>query len=294
MDEQTGVVVTLIGAVPADAVVYAQSSLEQLAWRLPGEARPLRLKLTWVDDPEEVHPARVQVSLDLNGRVVRAHQAGHTFREATDLAIRRIIRRVEVHRERQHPRHPPASPPGPAEWRRGHLPDDRPSIVARSASERKVLRCKTLAVPVLDVDEAAAEMDLRDYDLFLFTNAHGGDDAIVFRRADRRFGVQQASGGAPGDGRWAQPVVRVDPAPECTLGEARELLEGSNERFLFFVDPRSRRAHVLYRRYDGHYGLLRPEGDTDEPEGADARSEMPRAHRPPLARSKKRARRTSH
>jgi hypothetical protein len=30
----------------------------------------------------------------------------------------------------------------------------------------------------------------------------------------------------------------------------------SDTRFVFFVDPDSRRGNVVFRRYDGNYGLI--------------------------------------
>jgi hypothetical protein len=46
------------------------------------------------------------------------------------------------------------------------------------------------------------------------------------------------------------------------LDTARELLDEGDLPFVFFVDPLTRRGRVLYRRYDGHYGLIVP---SDQP-----------------------------
>ena len=39
---------------------------------------------------------------------------------------------------------------------------------------------------------------------------------------------------------------------------AIELLDLADNPFLFFLDPDDGRGRVLYRRYDGNYGLIRP------------------------------------
>jgi hypothetical protein len=41
-----------------------------------------------------------------------------------------------------------------------------------------------------------------------------------------------------------------------TLEDAVELLDLSDDRFVFSRDAASGRGQVLYRRYDGHYGLI--------------------------------------
>jgi hypothetical protein len=40
------------------------------------------------------------------------------------------------------------------------------------------------------------------------------------------------------------------------LEDAVELLDLSEDRFVFYGDTASGRGQVLYRRYDGHYGLI--------------------------------------
>jgi hypothetical protein len=50
--------------------------------------------------------------------------------------------------------------------------------------------------------------------------------------------------------------------------ERLERLDMSGERFVFFVDPQTRRGAVMYRRYDGHHGLVQP---AEQPAAARAR-----------------------
>ena len=56
------------------------------------------------------------------------------------------------------------------------------------------------------------------------------------------------------------PSITVSeiPAPVLTLAEATTRLEALGRPFLFFVDAAAGRGNLLYRRYDGHYGLITP------------------------------------
>jgi len=47
--------------------------------------------------------------------------------------------------------------------------------------------------------------------------------------------------------------------PELNVDEAIERLDAAKEPFVFFADPATGRGNVLYRRYDGHYGLVTPQ-----------------------------------
>jgi hypothetical protein len=54
-------------------------------------------------------------------------------------------------------------------------------------------------------------------------------------------------------------AVAECPAPVLEVDEAIERIGASGERFVFFENAASGRGNVIYRRYDGHYGLLTPE-----------------------------------
>ena len=50
-----------------------------------------------------------------------------------------------------------------------------------------------------------------------------------------------------------------DPPPATlTPDSAVDWLDATNERNVFFIDAATGRGAVLYRRRDGHYGLLGP------------------------------------
>ena len=53
-------------------------------------------------------------------------------------------------------------------------------------------------------------------------------------------------------------VLEPEAAPTLALDEAVEWLDVAGEPFVFFGDRDTGRAKVVYRRYDGHYGLVEP------------------------------------
>ncbi len=60
----------------------------------------------------------------------------------------------------------------------------------------------------------------------------------------------------------AHVVLRTDrlPAKPMTVDEAVSRLAASKDEFLVFVDASRETLAVLYRRNDGNYGLIEPEG----------------------------------
>ena len=61
-----------------------------------------------------------------------------------------------------------------------------------------------------------------------------------------------------GDGYALELETDHAPAATITVDEATSRLDVSGEPFVFFVDASTRRGSIVYRRYDGNYGLIRP------------------------------------
>lgn len=107
-----------------------------------------------------------------------------------------------------------------------------------------------------------------DGDFYLFSHAASGQEAVVHRSPGGPYGLRFV-GGPPDDGDEVDAsLVEVDlrPAPVLTLREARAELDRAAPAWFFFRDLATGRGHVVYRRYDGHEGLIEPAG----PPGASA------------------------
>ena len=71
------------------------------------------------------------------------------------------------------------------------------------------------------------------------------DSAVDLLRKSGQAKADKKSGRVAADGRI---VISVD--------GAREWLDAVGDELVFFVDEATGRGAVLYRRYDGHYGLV--------------------------------------
>jgi RNA polymerase-binding transcription factor DksA/ribosome-associated translation inhibitor RaiA len=222
-----------------------------------------RIKLTMAPDPAVERPARAEAALDVNGQLVRAHVAAHTLHEAVDLLEPRLRGRVAHAAERVRTLHlrPPKTPLG--EWRHGQAPTDRPAWYDRPAEERQVVRRKTFALDELTLDEAALDMEMLDLDFYLFFELATGVDAVLHRRPDGRLGMRRLHVvDLPVVAEAVEVVLEPEAAPALALDEAVEWLDVAGSPFVFFRNRETGRANVVYRRYDGHYGLITP---ADEP-----------------------------
>ncbi len=219
-----------------------------------------RLKLSHETDPARVRPAVAQVTIDLNGDLVRAQAAARSAPEATDLLIRRLHDRLEHrarHREFLH-RNELVGEPG--EWRHGDIATSRPPVFERPVEDRQLVRHKTFAVGELTPDEAVYDMEQLDYDFYLFSELASGADAVVARTESGGYRLVRASGSDTDSGPTAVPLeVSPQAPPTLSLDAAIERLNTGGESHVFFVNAGSGRGNAVYRRYDGHYGLISPE-----------------------------------
>jgi hypothetical protein len=247
------------GRVDADDAAYAVARIGTALRHIDDPVLFARLKLGLAGDPARVRPALAQIAIDVNGELVRAHVAGHTMREAADLLQRHLLDKLEQraqHREHLRTR---GAERQPGEWRHGDLPAARPDYYDRPPEERELVRHKSLAIDELTIDEAAFDMEQLDYDFHLFRDLASGEDAVLERLARGAYRLTRLHPTAIDSGATAVDLTIADTTPvELTVPDAIQRLDANGEPFVFFANAITGRGNVVYRRYDGHYGLITP------------------------------------
>jgi len=248
-DQAIEVVVQTHGDVNRWEREYARDKIDRLRGMVGAPVLFARVDLRRFTDPARERPVDAKASVDVNGRLVRAHVAADTVTEAVDLLDARLRERLARLHGRDEARvHSAPRPPVHAV---------RPAFAVLPAEEREVVAHKSFAVGEQTVDEAVFDLELLDHDFFLFRNAATGEDNVV-ARVDDGYELFEPRIRCP----LADVVesVRHSPVspPVVHLDEAMEILDLGDLPFVFFVDPDDGRGRVCYRRYDGHYGMIVP------------------------------------
>ena len=234
-----------------DAAEYARRKIGGLGRFAHRPVLRARVKLTELADPAVSRPVVAQANLDVSGRLVRAQAYGATATEAIDLLEDRLRTGLERAAGRRVPRRKRMNP-----------------VAARTAGtglavdERRIVRHKSFSAAPCSVDDAAAEMDLLDYDFHLFTESGTSMASVLYRGGPTGFRLAQVAP-CPADqlAPFELPLTISSQPPPCiTVAQAVERLGVLGLPFLFFIDAAQGRASVLYQRYDGHYGLITPSG----------------------------------
>lgn len=219
-----------------------------------------RVKLSRHPDPAVERPVIAQANLDVDGRLVRAQVAGATAREAIDRLEARLRHRLDRIAEHWEARRGALPVVAAHEWRHQSEPTHRPGYFPRPEDERQIIRRKSFTLDTRTVDEAAADLELLDYDFHLFTEKGTNADSVLYRDGATGYRMAQPD---PTLVEWLAPyevplTISPQPAPRISAEQATERIGLVGLPFLFFVDAATARGNVLYHRYDGHYGLVTP------------------------------------
>jgi hypothetical protein len=203
-----------------------------------------RLKLTVVNHRDLSWSALAQANFEFKGQPVRAQVGARFFAEASALLVARLGEQLaRLADPRQARPWPPQRP--------------RPEPVHQPPAQRRIARTKHYQLTHCDVEQAALLMDVGDHDFYLFTDTASEQDAVIYRVGPTGYRLARLDGLVPPQPRTVLPVtVNVHPVGRYTPAEATTQLSNTELRFVFFRHTHTNRAAAVYRRYDGHYGLI--------------------------------------
>ena len=243
------------GDVPDAMAKYARDKLVALVADVSVPIHALEIRLVHHRDPARERPDHVEITVDLDGRPVRARRSAPSMAEAIDRCLSRLRRRVEAARERPRARrlrHRDAE-----SWHHGDPPTERPLTYARPFEDRMLVRRKTFALKPESIEEALDDLEALDHDFFLFVHDQSGTEALVYRTGTADgYGLMQRTATPDAVERIGIPL-EIGPHPASTSLElALQILDETDAPFTFFVDTENGQGAVAYGRDDGDYGLI--------------------------------------
>jgi ribosome-associated translation inhibitor RaiA len=259
LDGEATIEVSTQGEIAESDRAYAIEKIEALARRVREPVLGADVRLVRERDPANEKPYVSELVCNVQGRPIRARADAAHCREATDIAVEHLHRRIDRAQSRLH-RISERRETGAAtatEWRHGDLPTSRPRYFPRPVDEREVVRRKTFALDPITLDEAAFDLEQLAHDFYLFTELKTGADCVLSHDERGQLLLQCAGESAPDVARAASPIsVQQMPVTVSTIEEAEARLNLTDEPFAFFRSAETGRGEVLYRRRDGHYGLI--------------------------------------
>jgi len=253
----SGVTYKAYGPVPTATRQESEELMAYLSEMAPAAVVSTRVKVKHDEDRSPDQVSIAQASMNVSGIELRVEAAGATSSSALHAVGGRLEKKLARLADRVGGGKNPSSLPSNL----GQTDDDssRPAFHYRPPERRMVVRRKTYSpLDRLSVAEALFNLEALDYRFFLFTDAADEETSIVYQDLDGP--ALRKVDGSRGSSTDIPENIHVNEAeaPSIAVADAVSLLNSSDMPFVFFRDRDRGKASILYRRYDGHYGLLIP------------------------------------
>jgi len=129
----------------------------------------------------------VEITLPLDGMVVRSEEATLDIYASINLAVDKIERQIEKYRARFQRR----KRAGRAQVR-SVAPDgvlSPPAAGLEAEDEPRLVKVKRFDIKPMNVDEAIMQMNLLGHDFFMFTSSETEQVNVLYRRKDGNYGL---------------------------------------------------------------------------------------------------------
>ena len=238
--------VLVTGAVPVTFQAQVSGAVEATFEAAAVRDADVRIRLTW-DPDDSPRPAVAQVNALVGGSPLRAQVSASDL----DSVVASLHERLGAQLIALGHDWPPRL--GPQEKNRW------PERSARPASERELIRNKTFHLARCTAREAMRHLDAMDYNFHLYESAETGEGSLVYRIGPTGYRLATPTAHLrPPEGLTPPLTCHHERVSRYSVDDALEVLNRTDFPFAFFYDADV--ARVLYRRFDGHYGLISGRG----------------------------------
>lgn len=257
INSETTFEVSSKGRVPRATIDRAKERLDRVGRHCREPITHVELRIIVDDNHPGADHARAEATMEVKQGPVRARDSAPTVEEAVDNMIDRLRRRVDRHESKLHrigtKRHNGVATDG--SWHRGDVSSAPRSPAPLNDGPARIVRRKSFAAHPMTVEEAAFDLDVLDHDFYLFLEITSGATALISRADQDRLRLEMPAAHVP-QIPDSLPIDCVDGPAVLDLAGAQRILESDNEPFVFHKIDEERPGQVLYRRFDGGYGVI--------------------------------------
>ena len=168
---------------------HVSQKLDQLGRQLPGSTKAT-VELASEATRSQQDRVVAQVTLDVNGSILRAEQRAPNTRAAINSATEVLTRRIERYKSQtyrsERARQTPSLPAQEAEEEAQEIsPEEEVEELAAGGQ----VRVKRFAMTPMTMEEAAFQMQLLGHHFFMFLDSDTGHHNVIYQRDDGNFGL---------------------------------------------------------------------------------------------------------
>lgn len=172
---------------------YISKKMDRLGRHLPGTTGAT-IELARQNTQSQDHRVVVQITLDIEGTVLRGEERGANAMAAIDSVISVLDRRIERYKGKSYKSKKAKKAGKNLSIRTLDVDRDETEVSDEDEimdASGRVVRVKRFPVKPMTVDDAAFQMELLGHSFFLFLNSDTDDHNVLYRRRDGDYGLMQ-------------------------------------------------------------------------------------------------------
>lgn len=168
--------------VPEEVRGYLQKKMGRLSRHLPNLSEAVA-ELAREDSKSALDRMVVEVTLNINGTLLRGEERAQDFYTAIDAVANVLDRQIERYKGKHYRgKNKSRSKAQPTEEGQGLL-------LEVPQEEGQVVKVKRFPLKPMDEGEAVQQMELLGHDFFVFLNSATGKIGVLYRRKDGNYGL---------------------------------------------------------------------------------------------------------
>lgn len=145
----------------------------------------------YIDDVKEAQIAlsvegdghKVEVTIPLNGVLLRGEEASDDMYSSIDLVVEKLEKQIEKYKTRLYRNNRGAG------LKKAWAEEARQELENTTVENFKIVRTKRFALKPMDEEEAIMQMNLLGHNFFVFFNTGSEEVNVVYKRKDGNYGL---------------------------------------------------------------------------------------------------------
>lgn len=172
---------------------YVKQKVEKAVCHFQHLTQEVDVNLSVARNPRITPKQSAEVTIYVNGAIVRAEESSENLYASIDLVANKITRQLRKYKEkRQHKSHLPVKPTD-ALIEPTQVSADISEVLDKRTPQLPdaVVRAKYFAMPPMTVQEALEQLELVDHDFYMFQNVETGTINVIYERNHGGYGLLQ-------------------------------------------------------------------------------------------------------
>jgi putative sigma-54 modulation protein len=146
------------------------------------------MKIAQVALSLEAENHKVEVTIPLNGLILRGEVTAEDMYSAIDMVVEKLEKQIERHKTKLYKSHRGAG------LKQALADDIKRQLDIKDTTEKfKIVRTKRFALKPMDEEEAIMQMSLLGHNFFMFYNSKTDEVNVVYKRRGGNFGLIEPS-----------------------------------------------------------------------------------------------------